>query len=220
MTANTTTAGRPATAKPARKTAAKTAAGTAAKTAKTTATTATKTTAKKASKPASKPATRTATGAAAKASMPAARAASRPSRKGAHAPDPAQQGQDPARLIDARIHELGDWRGQVLARIRKLIHQADPHVVETWKWRGVPVWEHEGILCTCETYRNHVKLTFARGAALHDPAGLFNASLEGNARRAIDIGEHDALDEAAFKALIGEAVALNVARRTRAPRAR
>ncbi len=111
--------------------------------------------------------------------------------------------------IDARIRELGDWRGDMLARIRALIHRVDPEVVETWKWRGVPIWEHDGILCTGETYKAVVKLTFAKGAALDDPAGLFNSSLEGNVRRAIDIREGEAIDEAALAALIRGAVALN-----------
>ena len=117
--------------------------------------------------------------------------------------------------IDAKIDALGDWRGATLARVRALIHAADPDVVETVKWRGVPVWEHAGILCTGEVYKTYVKLTFARGAALDDPSGLFNASLEGNARRAIDIPDGAALDEAAFKALIRSAVALNTTKRTR-----
>jgi len=116
---------------------------------------------------------------------------------------------DAAALIDKRIEELGDWRGATLARMRKLIHDADPDVVETWKWRGVPVFEHDGIICTAETYKAVVKLTFAKGAGLADPKGLFNASLEGNARRAIDIREGDRIDEAAFKALIRAAVAAN-----------
>jgi hypothetical protein len=119
----------------------------------------------------------------------------------------------PSQLIDARIAELGDWRGETLARVRSLVRHADPEAVEEWKWRGVPVWSHAGILCTGETYRNVVKLTFARGAALEDPSRLFNASLEGNTRRAIDIREGDAIDEAAFEALIRAAVALNVAGR-------
>ena len=119
----------------------------------------------------------------------------------------------PARQIDARIAELGDWRGGMLARMRKLIHQADPDVVETWKWRGVPVWEHDGILCTGETYKAVVKLTFARGAALDDPSRLFNSSLDGNVRRAIDIHDGDKIDEKALKALIRAAVALNVSAR-------
>ena len=118
------------------------------------------------------------------------------------APSPSQQ-------IDARIRELGDWRGKLLAEVRALIRQADPAVEEAWKWRGVPVWEHDGILCTGETYKSAVKLTFAKGAALADPAGLFNASLEGNTRRAIDLCEGDALDAKAFKSLIRAAVSLN-----------
>jgi hypothetical protein len=122
----------------------------------------------------------------------------------------------PSRLIDARIKELGDWRGEVLARIRRLIKEADPEVVETWKWRGVPVWEHEGIVCTGETYKAMVKLTFLKGASLEDPSGLFNSSLEGNARRAIDIREGDKIDEKAFKALIRAAVELNTSKRARA----
>jgi hypothetical protein len=119
----------------------------------------------------------------------------------------------PSRLIDARIKELGDWRGETLARVRALIKQADPDVAETWKWRGVPVWEHAGIICTGETYKAAVKLTFAKGASLADPSGLFNASLEGNARRAIDLHEGDTLDEAAFQTLIRAAVALNTSPR-------
>ncbi|WP_095077230.1 DUF1801 domain-containing protein [Pseudomonas sp. Irchel s3h17] len=114
--------------------------------------------------------------------------------------------------IDGRIRELGDWRGETLARVRALIRQAAPEVVEEWKWRGVPVWSHAGILCTGETYKQVVKLTFAKGAALEDPAGLFNASLEGNTRRAIDLHEGDRVDERAFKALIGAAVALNASK--------
>ncbi len=114
-------------------------------------------------------------------------------------------------LIDARIKELNDWRGETLARVRKIIHQADPEVVEEWKWRGVPVWSHAGILCTGETYKSIVKLTFAKGASLADPAGLFNSSLEGNVRRAIDIHQDEAIDEAALKELIRAAVALNTA---------
>lgn len=120
--------------------------------------------------------------------------------------------ESPAKLIDARIAELGDWRGQILAHVRQLIHQADPDVVEEWKWRGVPVWSHSGILCTGESYKAVVKLTFAKGASLADPAKLFNASLEGNTRRAIDLREGNAIDEAAVKALIRAAVALNLAR--------
>ncbi len=114
-----------------------------------------------------------------------------------------------ARLIDGRIKELGDWRGKMLAYVRALIKQADPQVVETWKWRGVPVWEHAGIICTGETYKSIVKLTFAKGASLKDPKKLFNSSLEGNMRRAIDLHEGDELDEKAFKTLIGAAIALN-----------
>jgi hypothetical protein len=112
-------------------------------------------------------------------------------------------------LIDARIEELGDWRGETLARIRALIKQADPEVVEEWKWRGVPVWSHAGILCTGETYKSVVKMTFAKGASLEDPSRLFNSSLEGNTRRAIDIQEGDKINEKALKALIRAAVALN-----------
>ena len=115
----------------------------------------------------------------------------------------------PPQLIDARIRELGDWRGATLARIRALIHEADPEVIETWKWRGVPVWEHGGILCTGETYKAVVKLTFAKGASLDDPNDLFNSSLEGNTRRAIDIREGETIDAQAFKSLIRAAIALN-----------
>jgi hypothetical protein len=122
----------------------------------------------------------------------------------------------PSQLIDARIEELGDWRGETLARVRSLIRQADPDVVEEWKWRGVPVWSHAGIICTGETYRSVVKLTFAKGAALQDPSRLFNASLEGTTRRAIDLREGDAIDEAALQALIRAAVALNTSARATA----
>lgn len=115
----------------------------------------------------------------------------------------------PARLIDARIEELGDWRGRTLSHVRALIKEADPEVVEEWKWRGVPVWSHGGIICTGETYKNLVKLTFAKGASLKDPSGLFNASLEGNTRRAIDLHEGDEIDADAFKTLIRVAVAMN-----------
>ncbi|MBO4120663.1 DUF1801 domain-containing protein [Cupriavidus gilardii] len=115
-------------------------------------------------------------------------------------------------LIDARIEELGDWRGDMLATLRALIKEADPEAVEEWKWRGVPVWSHNGIICTGETYKNAVKMTFAKGAALPDPSGLFNASLDGNTRRAIDFHEGDRINEAALKALIREAVALNSAK--------
>ena len=115
----------------------------------------------------------------------------------------------PSRLIDARIKELNDWRGEMLARVRTLIKQADPEVVEEWKWRGVPVWSHAGIICTGETYKNVVKTTFAKGASLADPSGLFNSSLEGNTRRAIDFHEGDKINEKALQALIRAAVALN-----------
>jgi hypothetical protein len=121
-------------------------------------------------------------------------------------------GDTPSRLIDARIKELGDWRGETLARIRTIIRQAVPDVVEEWKWRGVPVWYHAGMICTGETYRNAVKMTFAKGASLKDPSGLFNSSLEGNTRRAIDFHEDDTIDEKALKALIRAAVALNTSR--------
>ena len=119
----------------------------------------------------------------------------------------------PSDLIDRRIAELGDWRGETLARVRKLIHEAVPGVEETWKWRGVPVWEKHGILTTGETYKDKVKLTFAKGASLEDPKKLFNSSLEGNARRALDLFEGDALDEAAFKALVREAAEANAAKK-------
>ena len=119
------------------------------------------------------------------------------------------KGESPSRLIDARIKELDDWRGRTLSDVRALIKRADPEVVEEWKWRGVPVWSHDGLICTGETYKSVVKLTFAKGASLKDPSGLFNASLEGNARRAIDLHEGDELDGDAFKTLIRAAVALN-----------
>ena len=122
-------------------------------------------------------------------------------------------------LIDQRIKELGDWRGKVLAKIRAMIHDADPEIVEEWKWRGTPVWSHSGIVCTGETYKKAVKLTFARGAALKDPSHLFNSSLEGNVRRAIDIPEGAEIDEPAFKKLIRAAVDLNVAVKSK-PKAR
>jgi hypothetical protein len=127
-------------------------------------------------------------------------------------------GESPSRLIDARIKELSDWRGETLARVRILIKQADPEVVEEWKWRGVPVWSHAGIICTGETYKNVVKMTFAKGAALEDPAGLFNSSLEVGTRRAIDLHEGDKIDEKALKALIRAAVALNTSVRAGAVR--
>ena len=117
----------------------------------------------------------------------------------------------PSQLIDARIEELSDWRGDTLARLRKLIHQAEPNVIEEWKWRGVPVWSHDGMICTGETYKNVVKLTFVKGASLEDPSRLFNSSLEGNTRRAIDFHEGDKIDEKAFRALVRAAVALNTA---------
>jgi hypothetical protein len=127
-----------------------------------------------------------------------------------------QGGDFPSQLIDARIEELNDWRGETLARVRSLIRQADPEVVEEWKWRGVPVWSHAGIICTGETYKNVVKLTFAKGASLDDPSGLFNASLEGNTRRAIDLHEGHEIDAEALKALIRAAVALNTSARATA----
>ncbi|MET0678273.1 MAG: DUF1801 domain-containing protein [Bradyrhizobium sp.] len=128
----------------------------------------------------------------------------------------AKAGGSPSQLIDQRIKELGDWRGETLARVRGIIKQAVPEVVEEWKWRGVPVWEHAGIICTGESYKSVVKLTFARGAALDDPSGLFNSSLEGNTRRAIDFHEGDTINEKALKALIRAAVALNISARAAA----
>ena len=122
---------------------------------------------------------------------------------------PSKRAESPSDLIDARIEELGDWRGEMLSRLRALIKTADPEVIEEWKWRGVPVWSHHGLICTGETYKNIVKLTFFKGAALKDPSGLFNSSLEGNTRRAIDFHEGDKLDEKALKALIRAAVAMN-----------
>jgi hypothetical protein len=126
-------------------------------------------------------------------------------------------GPSPSRLIDGRITELGDWRGEMLKRIRGLIKQADPDVVEEWKWRGVPVWEHDGIICTGETYKAAVKMTFAKGAALDDPAGLFNSSLDGNVRRAIDFHEGATINEKALKALIRAAVDLNTSKAKKKP---
>jgi hypothetical protein len=120
-----------------------------------------------------------------------------------------KDGDSPSELIDARIEELGDWRGETLARVRASVKEADPDVVEEWKWRGVPTWYHDGIVCTGETYKDKVKMTFAKGASLDDPSGLFNSSLEGNVRRAIDIHEGEEIDAEALKALIREAVALN-----------
>jgi hypothetical protein len=119
------------------------------------------------------------------------------------------KGESPSRLIDPRIKELNDWRGKTLSHVRALIKQAVPEVVEEWKWRGVPVWSHDGLICTGETYKSVVKLTFAKGASLKDPSGLFNSSLEGNVRRAIDLREGDEIDEDAFKTLIRAAAALN-----------
>jgi hypothetical protein len=127
----------------------------------------------------------------------------------------ADDGRSPAQLIDARIEELGDWRGETLGRLRALVHEADPEVVEEWKWRGVPVWEHDGIICTGETYKSVVKLTFFKGASLDDPSGLFNSSLEGNTRRAIDVREGEEIDGEALKALVRAAVALNEAKARR-----
>ena len=121
----------------------------------------------------------------------------------------AQTSKSPSELIDARIKELGDWRGEMLGRLRALVKEADPEVVEEWKWRGVPVWSHDGLICTGETYKSVVKMTFAKGAALEDPAGLFNSSLEGNTRRAIDFREGEKINEKALKTLIRAAVALN-----------
>jgi hypothetical protein len=125
----------------------------------------------------------------------------------------AQKQDSPSKLIDTRIKELGDWRGEMLARIRDLIKKADPEVVEEWKWRGVPVWYHDGMICTGETYKAVVKMTFAKGASLKDPSGLFNSSLDGNVRRAIDFHEGEKIDEPALKALIKAAVTLNVSGR-------
>jgi hypothetical protein len=130
------------------------------------------------------------------------------------------KGDSPSQLIDGRIEELSDWRGATLARVRDLIKQVDPEVVEEWKWRGVPVWSHAGIVCTGETYKNIVKMTFAKGASLEDPSGLFNSSLEGNTRRAIDLHEGEKIDEKALKALIRAAVELNTSRPAKRPRTR
>jgi hypothetical protein len=121
----------------------------------------------------------------------------------------SQNSQSPSQLIDARITELGDWRGEMLSRLRTLVKEADPEVVEEWKWRGVPVWYHDGMICTGETYKNVVKMTFAKGAALKDPAGLFNSSLDGHTRRAIDFREGEKIDEEALKTLVRAAVTLN-----------
>ena len=124
----------------------------------------------------------------------------------------SQKGKSPSRLIDARIKELGDWRGKMLSQLRALVKQADPDVVEEWKWRGVPVWSHDGLICTGETYKNIVKMTFAKGAALKDPSRLFNSSLDGNVRRAIDFHEGETIDEEALKTLVRVAVALNTSK--------
>ena len=124
----------------------------------------------------------------------------------------SQKGKSPSRMIDERIEELGDWRGKMLSQLRTLIKQADPEVVEEWKWRGVPVWSHDGLICTGETYKNVVKMTFPKGAALEDPSGLFNSSLDGNTRRAIDFHEGEEIDEEALKTLVRAAVTLNQSR--------
>ena len=137
-------------------------------------------------------------------------------KKSKNSSEERKVGASPSQLIDARIKELSDWRGETLSHVRALIKQADPEVVEEWKWRGVPVWEHAGIICTGETYKAVVKLTFAKGAALEDPSGLFNSSLEGNTRRAIDFHEGDKIDDKALKALIRAAIALNTAVRAAA----
>ncbi len=126
-----------------------------------------------------------------------------------------QESKSPSQLIDARIEELGDWRGQMLSRLRILVTEADPEVVEEWKWRGVPVWSHDGMICTGETYKTIVKMTFAKGAALNDPSGLFNSSLDGNTRRAIDVHQGETIDEDAFKALVRAAVTLNASKAKR-----
>jgi hypothetical protein len=163
-------------------------------------------------------ATRTSSKPAKVARKPAMKKAAAPMKKTGSDPREEKAGDSPSRLIDARIRELSDWRGETLARVRMLIKQADPEMVEEWKWRGVPVWSHAGIICTGETYKNVVKMTFARGASLEDPSGLFNSSLEGNTRRAIDIHESDKIDEKALKALIRAAVALNTSARAAASR--
>jgi hypothetical protein len=124
----------------------------------------------------------------------------------------SQKSESPSQLIDAKIKELGDWRGKMLSRLRALVKEADPEVVEEWKWRGVPVWSHDGLICTGETYKNVVKMTFANGAAVEDPSGLFNSSLEGNTRRAIDFHEGEEIDEEALKTLVRAAVTLNKSR--------
>lgn len=144
---------------------------------------------------------------------PARAKKSAPAGKSVSAATRAKAFASPSSLIDVRIRELGDWRGETLARIRKLIKEADPAVIEEWKWRGVPVWEHAGIICTGETYKTYVKTTFARGSALDDPSGLFNAGLDGGTRRAIDFHAGDKINEKAFKALIRAAVDLNMAKK-------
>jgi hypothetical protein len=138
--------------------------------------------------------------------------ASGPRRRDGMKNSGSQEGESPSQLIDARIEELGDWRGELLSRLRALIKEADPEVVEDWKWRGVPVWSHDGLICTGETYKSVVKTTFAKGAALEDPSALFNSSLEGNTRRAIDFREGEEIDEEALKALVRAAVTLNEAK--------
>ncbi|MGD9802379.1 MAG: DUF1801 domain-containing protein [Hyphomicrobiaceae bacterium] len=141
-------------------------------------------------------------------------------KNGKNDPQQEKDAASPSQLIDEKIKTLGDWRGEMLARIRALIKQADPEAVEEWKWRGVPVWSHDGIICTGETYKSVVKMTFAKGASLEDPTGLFNSSLEGNTRRAIDWREDDEIDEKALKALVRAAVALNSSKRGSARPAR
>ncbi len=148
--------------------------------------------------------------------VPAKKAAKRvPAKKAAKRVPAAQQGGSASQLIDSRISELGDWRGETLSRIRSLIKQVDPEAVEEWKWRGTPVWSHDGIICTGETYKSVVKLTFAKGASLTDPAGLFNSSLDGNVRRAIDIHKGDQINQKALGALLRDAIALNTSSRRR-----
>jgi hypothetical protein len=148
--------------------------------------------------------------------VPAKKAAKRvPAKKAAKREDSTKGSEDASKLIDGRIKQLDDWRGETLSRIRTLIQQTDPDVVEEWKWRGVPVWSHDGMICTGETYKNVVKFTFAKGASLSDPTGLFNSSLEGNVRRAIDIQEGEKVNEKAFSSLVRAAIALNTSSRRR-----
>jgi hypothetical protein len=148
--------------------------------------------------------------------VPAKKAAKRiPAKKAAKKASAAQQGGNASQLIDSRISELGDWRGEMLSRIRSLIKKVDPEAVEEWKWRGTPVWSHDGIICTGETYKSVVKLTFAKGASLSDPAGLFNSSLDGNVRRAIDIREGEQINQKALGALLQAAIDLNISSRRR-----